>query len=282
MMIMKSVCFLLFLVLILCGCSESGSEDATVVGSISRKVGKDVVVGVSGDEVKSAYWRARASMLQEERVQVDVLWVLCQFEGVDAELKEFVDESKVSILNPHFIPGVFSDLPCVELPKSPDRGIRRLILYLQAAFGCPRERSVSWLQDFIATDESGYVLTHQFLVLIWGEQAGLLFSGDVLSRKRELLLRVYEEQYSVGGVDSMDLYMERVAILLMYGHFVSLDRGAVDKWMKQIVDLQLDDGAWPLSKTLITYDGESTVVSSPRSHTTALAMMALSAYIRIY
>ena len=51
---------------------------------------------------------------------------------------------------------------------------------------------------------------------------------------------------------------------------------------KTMLDLQLDDGSWPLSKTRISYDGASTVVSPPRSHTTVLAMMALDSYLKAY
>ncbi len=210
---------------------------------------------------------------------MDVLWVLHQFADSDTELKTFVDHSKSAVHAPHYVPGVFSDLPRVDLPEHPDRGIKKFVFYVQAAFGLPRERALSWLQDFIATEEGGYILTHQFLSLIWAEQAGFPLAEQMRFRKQELWQSVYEEQCFVGRVDSIDLYMERVAIVLMYGHPEDIDQNDVDKWIAQIVDLQLDDGSWPLSKTRISYDGASTEVSSPRSHTTALAMMALDAYI---
>jgi hypothetical protein len=76
--------------------------------------------------------------------------------------------------------------------------------------------------------------------------------------------------------------MERTAIVFAYGNPEDIDQSTADQWIEQIVDLQLDDGSWPLSKTRISYDGASTEVSSPRSHTTALAMMAMHAYMKKY
>ncbi len=281
-MSIKFVYFLFYFIsmLILSGCSAVDSHGDSLVKDAVLGSNADVLRRARKDGAMAAYDRARTSMLREKRVHVDVLWVLYQFADSDAELKAFIEESKKSILAPYFIPGVFSDLPRMELPEHPDRGIRKFILYLQAAFSQPQDRALSWLQKFIASEEEGYILTHQFLGLIWAEQANLPLTEEMLVRKQELWHCIYEEQCSVAGVNSIDLYMERIAMVLMYGYPEGVDRRVVDRWMAQIVDLQLDDGSWPLSKTRISYDEAFTVVSSPRSHTTALAMMALNAYIQ--
>jgi hypothetical protein len=98
-------------------------------------------------------------------------------------------------------------------------------------------------------------------------------------RKDELWVKIYNEQLHIGSVDSIDLYMERVALVLLYGRKERVDMESVDQRIQTIIDMQLPDGSWPLSKTKIYYDGGATTLSSPRSHTTALALMALHAYI---
>lgn len=233
-------------------------------------------------KVAEAYELARSSMLQENQVEMDVLWALYHFSRGDQELKRFIAESKKTVYNPHFAPGVFPDLPRIKLPEHPDCKIRKFMFYVKAAFGEPQDRALLWIRDFIGAEEEGYILTHQFLSLIWAEQAGLPLSEGMLSRRQELWRKVYEEQCSMGNVDSIDLYMERMAIVLTYGCPDDVDRVLVDAWVKTMLDLQLDDGSWPLSKTRISYDGASTVISFPRSHTTALAMMALDSYLKAY
>ncbi|QBG47629.1 hypothetical protein EGM51_09575 [Verrucomicrobia bacterium S94] len=274
-----SVCLVLFSGLCVSGCKtgELSSEEVRMVEH------RDAVVSDEHKKtVREAYSKARASMLREVAVQADVLWVLRQFAEDDAELMSFADEAKKKVFNPYYVPGVFPDLPRVNLPEYPDRGIGKFIHYLQAAFGGPEERALSWIQDFISSEESGYILTHQLLSLIWAEQAGLPLSDEMWLRRRELWRRVYIEQCSTNGVDSIDLYVERVALVLRYGRYEEIDRRAVRKWIERIIDLQLDDGSWPLSRTRIRFDGASTVVSSPRSHTTVLAMAVFDSYLHNY
>lgn len=236
--------------------------------------------GIEKNDVQFAYEQARSSMLSEKQVQIDVLWVLRQFAAEDVELRLFIEEMKKGVATPHYVPLVFPDLPRIQLPASPDVGIKRFITYLQAAFGSPEDQAMLYIRDFIAMEESGYILTHQFLCLVWAEQAELPLTNDMLTRKQELWNAVYKEQCSANALDSLDLYMERFAIVLAYGHTQNIDQSLVGVWMKTILNLQLEDGSWPLSKTRISYDGATTLLSSPRSHTTVLAMMALNAYLQ--
>jgi len=225
-----------------------------------------------------AYERARVSMLAEGEVYSDVLWGLTQLQKKDAELESFIDDAKKDVYQPFYIPGVFPTLPRVDLPEDPGEGINRFFNYVKVPFGKPEERAMSHLANFIAEECSGYILTHQFFCMVWAEQAGLPVTDEMFDRRQQLWKRIYDEQRRMEAVDSSDLYMERVAIVLMYGQKKKVDEKIVDQWIGTIIDMQLPDGSWPLSKTPIHYDGGTTMLSSPRSHTTVLAMMALDAY----
>lgn len=232
---------------------------------------------IKRNELMTSYEKARASILSEASVMPDVLWGLAQIKRhkPDRALDAFIAEQKRRMENQHYLPGVFTTAPRIPLPVDPGEGISRFFNYVKAPFGAPEERALTFIQQYIADDQDGYILTHQFLCLVWAEQAGLPVSESMLLRKEQLLQRIYDEQRAVPDVDSLDLYMERVALLLMYEEAGRLDVRLVHRWLRTILDLQLADGSWPLSKTRIEYDGASTMLTSPRSHTTVLGMMVL-------
>jgi hypothetical protein len=220
-------------------------------------------------------------MLKEKSVGADVLWGLRQIcrNDPDSELEMFIEAMKRKLQRPHYIPGVFPDAPRILLPEKSGAGIGRFFLYVRAPFGQPEERALSYLNDFFSEKQSGYILTHQFFCLLWAEQGGLALSSELVGKKEELLERIYSEQLTSDPADSLDLYMERAAIVVMYGSVKMKKDEAVLSWVKNIAEMQLSDGAWPLSKTRISYDGASTLLTSPRPHTTVLAMMVLKTYL---
>jgi hypothetical protein len=232
-------------------------------------------------EAATALDRARTSLLAEKKVAVDVLWVLQQIQSKqqDAAIEGFIQNMKGQIRNPSYLPGVFPDLEKVALPESIQPGIRRFFTYLDAPRGQPEETALRHLKQFIAEDAGGYILTHQFIVLLLAEQAGLPFTEDIRRRKAELLNEIYAEQMRAGSVDCLDLYMERTALILFYGDQNKISKDQANEWVKTIINLQLPDGSWPVSKSAISYDGETTTLFTPRPHTTVLAIMALQAYV---
>lgn len=231
------------------------------------------------ESARRSYERAKESMLLEESVNSDVLWGLMQLNKKGSALDAFIEKSKSTVYHRFYIPCVFPELPRIELSEDLGRGIKRFFNNVKVPFGGPEKLAESQLRNFIDEECSGYIRTHQFLCLVWAEQGGLSVTEAMRGRRQQLLDNIYEEQCGVDKVDSVDLYMERVALILMYGPDDKVDSDIVDQWIDTIIDMQLADGSWPLSKTLIEYDGASTLLSSPRSHTTVLAMMALDSYI---
>ncbi len=148
---------------------------------------------------------------------------------------------------------------------------------LRAPFGKPRERAISYINDFLATKESGYILTHQFYVLEWAEQTGLELPKQLTDKKPNILKQILREQLKSKSFS--DLYAERAATLLRFGKPKAKDAA---KWIDTIVNAQLKDGNWPVYSTLLTYDGQSAIVTPPASHTAVLSLLALRVYINEY
>lgn len=220
-------------------------------------------------------------MLSEKKVAVDVLWVLTQLQSKqhDPTIERFIQSRKARTPNPSYLPGVFPDSPKIPLSEEVPSGTRRFITYLQAPLGKPQETARRHLKRFVSEEADGYVLTHQLIVLLLAEQAELPLSPEREETKRLLLEKIYREQAKIKSVDCIDLYMERIALLLFYGNKQNLDPQAIDNWIRTLLEMQRPDGSWPHSKTSFPYDGENVTLSSPRSHTTVLAMMALQAYL---
>lgn len=166
-------------------------------------------------------------------------------------------------------------LPAVQLPADPGRGIIRFAHYVQAPYGEPRTRAVDFLTQLLATDEQGYVLTHQLLVLLWAADHGLPLPADANAKQPYILDRMAAEQRAAPSEFS-DLFAERVAFLLAFG---APPRADAKRWIDTIVAAQQPDGRWvdTVSST-VTYDGQSAAAYHEWTHTTGLGVTALWFY----
>jgi len=231
-----------------------------------------------------AFSRAQTSLLAEKKVAIDVLWVLTQIQNQrhsDAA-EQFIESMKEHIKNPSYLPCVFPNHPKVTLPESPQPGIRQFLTYLDTPRGKPEKVALRNLKQFINEDADGYILTHQLIVLLLAEQAELPLSKEIIETKHYLIDKIYREQKNMKTMDCIDLYMERLALVLFFGNRKDIDQQTINAWISTALTAQLPDGSWPVSKSTISYNGEKISISSPRSHTTALAMMALQAYLNDY
>lgn len=224
-------------------------------------------------DVAEAYNLARQSLLAEHSVEMDVCWLLdCMLErDFDSNLHSFLVRQLERHAGHSYMIMIDPGAPRFELPVDAGRGFERFIVYLQAAFGAPEERAQSFLAEFVSREESGYVLTHQLLALIWAEQSGLMLD-EKESVKKRLLRRIASEHAKQGISGGIDLYVERAALLVGYGAPLQSD---VDQWVQVVLKRQLADGSWPLSVGVIDFDGASVEVDVQRSHTTVLAMYLL-------
>ncbi|NQV32543.1 MAG: hypothetical protein HQ515_07605, partial [Phycisphaeraceae bacterium] len=167
--------------------------------------------------------------------------------------------------------------PCVELPVNPGAGLERFYSYMLAPFGTPRERAVSLINDFMAIHSSGYILTHQLLLLQWAEQIGFELPKHMALKKQDLLERILQEQLE--NHPFSDLYAERVAILLYFGH---QDPSNAANWVQAIVNAQLQDGNWGIYCETVTFDDESITGELGVSHINALALLSLRTFLDRY
>ncbi len=225
-----------------------------------------------------AYDSGLAALMREPTLNPDVIWVLKQIEKIipGEKLHDFIEKRTAMSTEKHpALCSIIPDAPRVELPEQLPSGFARYRECLLAPFGTPSGRAISFIEEFLLTNEKNYVLTHQFIVLVWAEQMDLPLPDHLVNRKQQLLKSILKEQRK----DRLfsDLYAERAAMLLYYGN---PKEKKADDWVNTILKAQLDDGRWKSDDpSLIDYDGQAAVLSLPSQHTTVLCLWALQAYL---
>ncbi|MBA7610627.1 hypothetical protein ES703_17839 [subsurface metagenome] len=226
-----------------------------------------------------AYTSGLAAIMRESVSSVDEIWVLREILKLtqDEALQQFVNDKAASLGGDSFLRLIDPNVSRVDLPADPCSGFTRFYSYVLAPLGRPEKRAISFINDFLATEESGYILTHQFLVLEWAEQTGLELPKQLEAKKPKILERILQEQLTDDSFS--DLYAERAAILLRFGDQKPSNAA---QWVEIIVNAQLEDGSWGLYSENLTFDGESTTGEPGASHTIVLALLSLRAYLDKY
>ena len=247
---------------LLAGCASSNNLDLKLSQLKTRAQG--------------AYHCGLDAMIQEAEVNIDGIWALKKILKLspNEKLEQFIDDKTMSIKKHPSLRLINANASFNNLPENPGVGINLYSNYLRAPFGKPQERAISFINDFTKTEESGYILTHQFFVLIWAEEMGLELPRKLQDRKNIILGRILKEQYKAESFS--DLYAERAAILL---HWANLKPKDVAEWINKIVNAQTENGKWPAYSFILFYDGQSAVVEPPVSHTAVLSLWALQSYL---
>jgi len=217
-------------------------------------------------------------LIKEPVLQVDELWALKKMQQGSTEisgLEKFITErAKTLPWNTPFLRLLRSDLPLQKLPKDPGKGIQRLYTYLQAPFGLPVQRALAYMQDFVQTPATGYVLAHQFLVLVWGEEQGRSLHEEMTEAKGTIIAAMLEEQRKEG--EFSDLYAERAAFLL---YFSKVEPADGRKWVTTLLKARKPDGGWGEYVARQSFDGQSGTIKPSENHTRVLSLMALQAFL---
>jgi len=219
-------------------------------------------------------------LLSAPRLQVDALWAVQEMLKIqpDAEISASLDSWKIYVReNDPFRLLIDKSAPRIVLPEKPGVGSRKFFNFVLAPLGSPPDRARSFISQFLASRETGYFLTHQFLVLEWARQTGLDLPQELLAKRTELLARILDEQLKESRFS--DLYAERAAILL---HFSTPSHRDAEKWVRNILESRKPAGGWGEYRTVVTYDGENYTVNHTADHTRVLALLALRAYYRKY
>ena len=220
-----------------------------------------------------------AAIMQEPISTVGDAWTLQEIYGLapDHALQQRIDSTAEKHALDPFLQLIDPCAPRIELPVNAGAGLNLFYNYMLAPFGTPRERAVLLVNDFMAINSSGYILTHQFLLLQWAEQVGFEMPEDLVIKKQDLLAQILQEQLKNDSFS--DLYTERVAILLHFGDQAPLNAA---NWIRVIVDAQLEDGSWGIYCETVTFDGESVTGELGVSHINALALLSLRTYLDRY
>ncbi len=251
-----SVVFVLFV--ISCGYLFASQDDRN-----------DLLLNVSREE--------QNKLFNSPILQVDALWAVHKMIGIAADpmLSAYLDSRKryVRDLDP-FRLLVDSSAKRVPLPLDPGKGSKKFYNFVLASVGSPADRAVSFISQFLSVRESGYFLTHQFLVIIWAEETGLVLPEAISRKKNELLDQIFDEQSKDSAFS--DLYAERAAILILYSDPPLM---LAEKWVKTILSARLSSGGWGEFKSDLIYDGEKYSVRHTPDHTRVLCLLTLKSYM---
>lgn len=211
-----------------------------------------------------------------EYLAVDELWALKNISELtnDNELKKLIKERAEAVSDDPFLLLLDSGASRISLSKGIGIGGQKLFNFMSAPFGEPENRAISYVNQFMEYEATGYILTHQFFVLEWAIQTGLISADKYSLKKLELLTRIYDEQKK----DSLfsDLYAERVTILLKYADVAFDDQ---KKWMSMIVLMRKASGGWGLFERRETFDGQDAVIKPGDVHTRVLIIWAIQMYM---
>ncbi|MBX3025632.1 hypothetical protein KF840_12065 [bacterium] len=204
-------------------------------------------------------------------------WFLQQLaaQRADPELRALVAETERRLRDHRFARLLRADAPPPPLPADPGRGITRLATYVFAPVGAPPERAAAFIADFTATPGTGYILTHQFLVLAWARSVGLPLPAATSGRAPGLLAAIAAEQRADARFS--DLFAERAAILLA---FAPPSPAEADRWVEVIAAARRPDGRWLSPPSEIEYDGVSATANHPWTHTTGFVAAAMGFYLQ--
>ncbi len=164
----------------------------------------------------------------------------------------------------------------VALPEDPGHGIIRFYNYVLAPFGRPESRALEFIRDLVSSQETGYVLTHQFLVIEWAGEQGLVLPEPVLALRPQLLDRIAAEHAADNRFS--DLFAERTTLLIQFTRPLP---AAASDWVDILLTAQLPEGNWEdLEPSTIVFDGQTATAVHNRGHTTAWSALALAAYVQ--
>ena len=231
-----------------------------------------------------AFEAGRALTLKEPLDgRIDAVWhtdLLLQIRP-DPQLQWWADLRRKRLTQHKTYRLVEPSAPLTPLPEDPGTGMAKWYTYMRAPFGTPASTAIRYIREYLQVDnplappESGYILTHQLLVLEWAEMVGVELPPEVLAKKPELLARITEE-HARDDVFS-DLFAERICFLVLYG---DPSASELERSVRVILDAQVEPGVWAPPAITLVYDGESHHTEVEPEHARKMAMVALAAYLR--
>ncbi len=227
-------------------------------------------------DIGRALARSLHALLSESLFTVGDIWVLQKLLQLrpDPELEQLIEWWRGELGSSPFRRHINPEATRVALPEDPGHGIIRFYNYVLAPFGRPESRALEFIRDLVSSQETGYVLTHQFLVIEWAGEQGLVLPEPVLALRPQLLDRIAAEHAADDRFS--DLFVERTAMLLVFAEPVP---AAASNWVDILLTAQLPQGNWEdLEPSTIAFDGQTTAAMHNRGHTTAWGALALAAY----
>ena len=95
--------------------------------------------------------------MAEPQLNVAAVWVLQQLISIapNNALQQFVNQQIAGLAGDAFELLVNPEAPRTQLPSDPGSGILKLYHYILASVGTPEDRAISFIDDYLSTEESG-------------------------------------------------------------------------------------------------------------------------------
>ncbi len=251
--------------------------DGFVAENALTKRTRDAAPSSLRERARASFEAGRKTVVATPKTQVDAVWFaqLALRSRADPELEAWVARQIPLHEEEPFFPIISpKDRSKKSLGEDPGRGIVRWTNYLLASVAEPEGLAMRFLDDYLATPASGYVLTHQLTALVWAEAMERPVPAPLRAKRAALLARIAAEQ-AKDPVFS-DLWVERAAFLSAFGQ---PDPATLEAWVEPIVDNHLGSGDWGDGASEIEFDGHTLVAQHAREHLRGLAMIVLAKYL---
>ena len=251
--------------------------DAFVAENGLTKRTRETASGSLRQRAEASFKAGMRTVIASPRTEVDAVWFaqLALRHRPRPELKDWVERQIPLHKDDPFYPIISPKSRSKKsLGEDPGRGIVRWTNYLLASVAEPEGLAMRWLDDYLALDASGYILTHQLTALVWAEAMGRPVPASLRAKRPRLLARIAAEQAK--DSEFSDLWVERAAFLSAFGE---PDRRDLEAWVETIVDNHLGSGDWGDGASEIEFDDHTLVAHHAREHLRGLAMIVLAKYL---
>ena len=194
-----------------------------------------------------------------DKTRADIMWIQLQLKAAYTQASFF--EPNSDYVEPSFKRLIDPSQPSKpELIRDPEDPYDSDAWIIAALHVDPAELPDWFQRDVFKADTlTEYELTHQFIALLLQRYywSGIQLGAEHETRIGEIATRIAQEQQAGVDFDNLDLYSERVAMLIAGGYGSLVEK----EWVIRILNNRLPNGLWPHHVSDELADMHSTHVS---------------------
>lgn len=210
----------------------------------------------------------------------DGIWALEQTNHYlnNPELKNFIQIYKEKLKNHPLERMINPEAKKYRLNNKSSYGFQKLFRYIISPISEPENLAKKNIIEFInLKNQKGYILTHQYIVLLFSEREKLKLPFNISSKKNEFMQLILKEQ--LNDQNFSDLFCERVFLILYYYPNYPKYIQKVDRWIEIILNAQTKEGIY-IDNKIQTYNfmNEIIYLKGIITHTTSLCFACIVKY----